>query len=98
MRSTLTEANPASPARDSAEATCVVPWRRPRLSRTWGTMDCTPNDTRVTPAWRQRAKRGAEASSGLHSAVTSASGARTTASRIVPSSSPGRRDGVPPPT
>ena len=57
MRSTFTEAKPASPASATARATWVVPWRRPRLSSTWGTMDCTPNDTRFTPARRHAAKR-----------------------------------------
>ena len=37
-----------------------------------GPWTATPNETRFTPAARHTAKRGAEASSGLHSTVTSA--------------------------
>ena len=52
---------------------------------------------RVTPAARYVASRSSVTSSGLHSTVTSAPGARGMASSTETNRSAGSRDGVPPP-
>ena len=67
--------------------------RRARAAR----IDCTPNDTRFTPAARYARSLARSTESGLHSTVTSASAARGIASRIRVSAAASSSDGVPPP-
>ena len=88
---------PASRANVTDRRTLSRSCVRPSASSTCGTIDCTPNDTRFTPASRYAANNAVDTVSGLHSTVTSAPGARTTAERTDTSSSAGSNDGVPPP-
>ena len=46
------ESNPAAATAAAASTACPDPWRRPSPSSTWGWVDCTPSEIRVTPAAR----------------------------------------------
>ncbi len=83
-----------------ARSASAGPCRRPSLRSTSGSKDCTPIETRVTPAARQAAARPASADSGLASSVTSAPGGSPSAraastTRAMAEGS--QSDGVPPP-
>ena len=52
MRSRFTCSNPASRAHCTARSTPAGSWVRPSSASTWGCIDCTPNDSRFTPALR----------------------------------------------
>ena len=87
----------SSTARLTDQGSC---WR-PSDASTWGTIDWAPNESLVTPLALYAASLAAVTVSGLHSTVTSAPPAIPrcdgAASRMLPSSSAGRSDGVPPP-
>ena len=46
------EAKPAAATGRGRLGGLSAPWRRPRPASTWGTVDCTPREMRVTPAAR----------------------------------------------
>ena len=88
---------PAARAPSTARATLSGSWVRPSAASTCARIDCTPNDTRFTPAARYARSLSRSTESGLHSTVTSASSARGMASRIRVSAAASSSDGVPPP-
>src|SRR5713101_4172028 len=74
----LNVSNPASRAHPTARTTDRTPCCRPNDANTCGTIDCTPNETRVPPARRYETSEDGDTLSGLHSTVTSAPGASRT--------------------
>ncbi len=88
---------PASRAQPTARSTFAGSWVRPSASNTCARIDCTPNETRFTPARAYSRSLAASTESGLHSTVTSAASARGIASRIDVSARASSSDGVPPP-
>ena len=83
-----------------ARSASAGPWRLPSLWSTEGSKDCTPIETRFTPASRQAAARAASADSGFASIVTSAprgspSARAASTTRAIAEAS--QSDGVPPP-
>ncbi len=88
---------PASSAHPTARSTLAGSWVRPSAASTWARIDCTPNDTRLTPAAAYRRNLVASTESGLHSTVTSAPAARGMTSRIDVNALASSSDGVPPP-
>ncbi len=100
MRSTLTLPSSAAAAR-TARSAASGEWRRPSFASTPGSNDCTPTETRFTPAARQARSRAGSHDSGFTSSVTSASvgspNRARTAAITAPISSGAQSDGVPPP-
>ena len=100
MRSTETFPITAATSR-MARSASAGPWRRPSLWSTAGSKDCTPIETRVTPASRQASGPGARrptpgwprASPRRPRGSPSARAASTTRAMAAGSQS----DGVPPP-
>ena len=72
IRSSDRSPMPAARTASTAGATCSAVWVRCIHRRTDGSNDCTPSDTRFTPAARQAAAAAGVTSSGLASSVTSA--------------------------
>src|SRR5713101_1812603 len=93
----LNVSNPASRAHPTARTTDRTPCCRPNDANTCGTIDCTPNETRVPPARRYETSEDGDTLSGLHSTVTSAPGASRTSPSRDTSKPEGTSDGVPPP-
>src|ERR671912_512393 len=97
MMSRLNDRRPtartASTARSTLAGSCV----RPSEARTWGTIDCTPMETRSTPAAAYVSISVGVTSSGLHSTVTSAPGASGIARSTSARPSAGTSVGLPPP-
>src|SRR6267378_2426427 len=60
MRSRLNVSKPTSRARATERRTLFGSWVRPSASSTCGTIDCTPSETRVTPAARYAANNSLE--------------------------------------
>ncbi len=98
MMSRLNVGSPTARAAATARSTLAGSWVRPSAASTCGTIDCTPIDTRLTPAATYVSNSDSVTSSGLHSTVTSAPGARGIARSTAASPSAGTSDGVPPPT
>ena len=100
MRSTLTFPMTAEAWR-MARSASSAPWRRPSFASTPGSNDCTPMETRFTPASRQAASRAGSQDSGFTSSVISSAAGRRTgraAAAITSATSAGSQsDGVPPP-
>jgi hypothetical protein len=86
----------AKAARPSAAS-----WARPRKWRASSSSDCSPSDTRFTPAAARSANRAASTDDGLASSVISTSSAkpqwRPAASISAATVAGGMSEGVPPP-
>ncbi len=52
MRSRFQVANPAAATAAAIASAAPGTWRRPRPASTWACVDCSPKETRVTPARR----------------------------------------------
>ena len=98
MRSTLNVAMPAARAASTARSTLRGSCERPSAPSTCGTIDCTPIDTRLTPAAANVSNIVTVTSSGLHSTVISASGVTGIDCSTAARPSGGTSVGVPPPT
>jgi hypothetical protein len=98
MTSRLNVGSPAEPAAATARSTFAGSWVRPSDASTCGTIDCTPMDTRFTPAPTYVSRSSTVTSSGLHSTVTSAPAASGTARSTSARPAAGTSVGVPPPT